>query len=1117
MSSISNSPPKSTAKSKTPASDAVRQALHSHLRKTAAFIRLMEVLGQFFGWLAAVLVLWLLACVIDHWLIPLPSFLRWAFWTLAVAGTSVWVVLYLAPLLFRRISLTYAAQRIEHLVPEFKNGLISWLELENLPDNGVPRGVMAALAFRAKRFIGDQDPSATVDTSPLIKLVGSVLVLTTVMVVYTMISPKSVVVTGKRVLMPWASLASPSRVEILDVQPGSVEITQGQPLDVDVEVRGLRQDEPVFVRFSTVDGQIVDRRQELGAVTEGFRYSGAVKTDERGVQQELDYWIEAGDAQQGPFRVLLNPLPTVVVEAIELRYPAYTKLPNRTLDGSAVVEAVEGTEATIRATANQSMKRAVLEVNPEIDDRQELIRAAATRAMKIDGRQLSSDWLMQLDEDKSNPTEVQYRIRGYNQRLEANPSPLIYSMSVLADLPPEVTLVGPQNRTLRVAPTAVVELEVRASDPDYGLSKLKLQVRKNSKVVGETTLIDDLGLTGRQVRTTKLDLKRLQVEVGDRVQLLAAAQDNRHDPVSKQWAPGVALSEPLLLEVVGPEQNPDVPPQAAQSQSNSERGSEDAKTEAAGDQSAGQPSGSGDSAATEGGSQDPSGQNPNDQGSGNQAGQQPSGEQQTGASSAGGQSAAGEQVDSNSGEGDSQASGNASESGASASSASGDSSQRSGATSPQNQSANVDSNTQSSGASQSSQGNRTGSNGASDPSASPSSASQDSGGASSSSNNASRQQMNDAEVMERVQQMMQREAAASEASSGQSGSDRSGAEAQQAQGADSASNQTASEQQASQADAGQNAAASAEKPQGTPSDAASADPTQSSAGQDATSQQNANPTGSQQPGTQAQNAEPQAGESGKPNESQQGEQATPQRESGDAQSSGNQQSGNQASGNQASGNQQSGNQQSGNQQSGDQASGKQQSAATDSSSRSGQDASSSDSASQSNQSQGDSQAGQQPAGSGQQSGNASQSAQSDAGSSTSSQGGSAQASESQSSQAGQQQSSQSGEQQTSAGQDGKAAGQSQSEAADSQPSPSGSGGASSQQQPQGSGKQDSQGRPQDDSPPTQESSGASGSNTQSGPPPSGSQSSSSQSDSTPGSANSGMSSNQGRTSGAGAS
>ena len=81
--------------------------------------------------------------------------------------------------------------------------------------------------------------------------------------------------------------------------------------------------------------------------------------------------MEAGDSQRGPFRVLLNPSPTVVVESVELRFPKYTQLPSRVLDGNADVEAVEGTEATIVAVANQPLKRAVLEVNPEVDERQD--------------------------------------------------------------------------------------------------------------------------------------------------------------------------------------------------------------------------------------------------------------------------------------------------------------------------------------------------------------------------------------------------------------------------------------------------------------------------------------------------------------------------------------------------------------------------------------------------------------------------------------------------------------------------------------------------------------------------------------------------------------------------
>src|SRR5690606_29418284 len=124
--------------------------------------------------------------------------------------------------------------------------------------------------------------------------------------------------------------------------------TQGKPLAVEVTLKGLGRDDTVTVRYSSLDGQLQNQRTQLSANTEGFRYSGAVRTNGSGVEQPLDYWIEAGDAQQGPFRVTISPLPAVVLQTIEPQFPAYTRLPNRTAGGEDV-EAVEGTRATITA------------------------------------------------------------------------------------------------------------------------------------------------------------------------------------------------------------------------------------------------------------------------------------------------------------------------------------------------------------------------------------------------------------------------------------------------------------------------------------------------------------------------------------------------------------------------------------------------------------------------------------------------------------------------------------------------------------------------------------------------------------------------------------------------
>ncbi|MEM7478664.1 MAG: hypothetical protein AAF483_27080, partial [Planctomycetota bacterium] len=367
MSTATNST-SATIAPKGSATAEVRKSLHDHLRKTAGFIKILDLLVLMFFWICGGLTLWLTACIIDHWIVALPVIARWAFWIIGVGVTGWWLTTKIAPLLLRRINLIYAAKRIENLVPEFKNGLISWLELEELPENGVPKGVMAALAYRAKRYIGDQEPSATVDTSPLIKLIACMLLLVTGMVVYSMATPKSVAVTGQRILFPWSDLTSPARVSILNVEPGSTEVTQGQALDLNVEVNGLREDEPVFVRVTTLDGQIRDQRKELVAITEGFRYGGQVVTTGSGIEQELDYWIEAGDAQEGPFRVRINPLPTVVLKSVELTYPKYTGLKPRTIEAGAAVEAVEGTRATIVAEANQVLRKGVIEINPEVDE-----------------------------------------------------------------------------------------------------------------------------------------------------------------------------------------------------------------------------------------------------------------------------------------------------------------------------------------------------------------------------------------------------------------------------------------------------------------------------------------------------------------------------------------------------------------------------------------------------------------------------------------------------------------------------------------------------------------------------------------------------------------------------
>ncbi len=99
----------------------------------------------------------------------IAAVIRWVVWLIAV-GLSVWLLVrHMLPLLVRRINPAYVAQRIEKAEPELKTGLVSWLQLEDMPDSGVPRGIMAGLARHAARHIHADDPSSSLDTRLLIR------------------------------------------------------------------------------------------------------------------------------------------------------------------------------------------------------------------------------------------------------------------------------------------------------------------------------------------------------------------------------------------------------------------------------------------------------------------------------------------------------------------------------------------------------------------------------------------------------------------------------------------------------------------------------------------------------------------------------------------------------------------------------------------------------------------------------------------------------------------------------------------------------------------------------------------------------------------------------------
>ncbi len=547
MSSIPSSvQPASTAKI---TAEAAQQQIATHVRQAAKFIRALDIMVLMSGWLVLILATWLAGSVIDHWLIALPIVVRWSIWLSVVALSTWFAVTRLTPLLVRRINPTYAAQRIEQIVPEFKNGLIAWFELQSMPDHGVPKGVMAALSYRAMRFIGGYDPSSTIDSGPLIKRAGMIVLLVIGLAVYGALSPKSILESGMRLAMPWLNTAAPTRVQILEVSPGSTELTYGVPLDVTADLRGLRKNEPVMVCYNTLDGQFSNIRAPLTASIEGFQFKGAVKTGANGVEHDMEYWIEAGDAVSRKYRVTLSPLPSLAVDRVRVEFPKYTRLQPREFSPTVDIEAVEGSKMDVWGSSNQKLSRARLVTNAQLNEAGQIYQAGEYLEMTVDGQTVQgSCWLF--------PSKQSFCLSGANVRGDSNIYPVSRPLKISVDSPPEIELVGPEDRVVKVAPTSRLTLEIRASDPDYGLTKVVLDLRQNQIPSTTRVLLEgaDEGKdpTLARVFPVPLNLAALKASPGDRIEITATAYDNRHDPNSKTFSPNQTKSIPLILEVVAP-------------------------------------------------------------------------------------------------------------------------------------------------------------------------------------------------------------------------------------------------------------------------------------------------------------------------------------------------------------------------------------------------------------------------------------------------------------------------------------------------------------------------------------------------------------------------------------
>lgn len=528
----------------------IDRGISEQLKRARFHVWLADLIGVLALWLALTLTTFIVASACEHWIAPFGVFGRTVFLS-ALVGLAVYFIGWkLAPLLLRRINNVFAARVIEQHDPTLKNSVVNFLYVKDEPvggNAGMHEVVVENLRRRAAADLTRVQVDSAVDRTTMFRYAYALAGVVAFLGAYKVLSPKDPFVTVARVLAPWAKIAPPCRVTIVSVKPGDVELTQGEILPVDVEIEGLRQGETARVIYSTADGRLTDQVVPLAAKA-GFQFEAKLPASasddvaQQGLQQDIIYRVEAGDAVGFSYHVKVRSVSTIDVQRVDLIYPEYTARGHETLERTGDVRAVEGTRVTLHARANRPIRSAEIEfftpgtIAEEGGARKPAAKIPLTvvptpgETGESDRKSAQVSFILMLQPD-GKPKYDSYQLRFVSEDQQTSSEPVIHQLEVLPDMAPEVEIIRPDAPVTEVAVDESAAIDVRALDPDFGLRRINLKLLRGGKELPPVTLLEDAsGKRGPVVQSWILKPSELGLQAGDEVRVWAVAEDNRYTP-----------------------------------------------------------------------------------------------------------------------------------------------------------------------------------------------------------------------------------------------------------------------------------------------------------------------------------------------------------------------------------------------------------------------------------------------------------------------------------------------------------------------------------------------------------------------------------------------------------
>jgi hypothetical protein len=296
-----------------------------------------------------------------------------------------------------------------------------------------------------------------------------------------------------------AEAASPYKIE---VTPGNAKVPKGG----DQVVRAK------LVGFASRDVGVMMRTDASGSFERVALIPSTAEANQGGfegvlfhLEKAVEYYVESNGVLSPKFKLEVVDLPTVQQLDLEYRFPAYTGLQPRKVDGGGDVAAIRGTDVLLTITPTMKAPSGRILLNDG---------NALPLTPQADGTLTGSFAIKQQGYYKIELTGP------HGEKVDASPQ---YTIDVIDDQAPSVRFSKP-GRDTQASPVEELFLEARADD-DYGVKQLQLFYSANGAPPKTITLFGGPKPLAEVSAGHTIYLEELGLKPGDFVSYYAKATD----------------------------------------------------------------------------------------------------------------------------------------------------------------------------------------------------------------------------------------------------------------------------------------------------------------------------------------------------------------------------------------------------------------------------------------------------------------------------------------------------------------------------------------------------------------------------------------------------------------